>query len=120
MLTEEQIMIRDMARDFAQSRLAPSASAREKAGAIEPEIVGELAELGFLGMTVNERWGGAGSDYTSYALALIELAAGDGSVSTLVSVHNAPVCTVLERFGTDAQRERWLTPLTKGAVGSFA
>ncbi|MEO0956914.1 MAG: acyl-CoA dehydrogenase family protein [Pseudomonadota bacterium] len=120
MLTEEQIMIRDMARDFAQSRLAPSASAREKAGAIEPEIVGELAELGFLGMTVNERWGGAGSDYTSYALALIELAAGDGSVSTLVSVHNAPVCTVLERFGTDEQRERWLTPLTKGAVGSFA
>ncbi|MEM6942422.1 MAG: acyl-CoA dehydrogenase family protein [Pseudomonadota bacterium] len=120
MLTEEQIMIRDMARDFAQARLAPTAAEREKKGAIEPEIVGELAELGFLGMTVSPDWGGAGTDYTAYALALMEIAAGDGSVSTLVSVHNAPVCTVLERFGSDDQRERWLRPLCTGKVGSFA
>ncbi|MEM8597903.1 MAG: acyl-CoA dehydrogenase family protein, partial [Pseudomonadota bacterium] len=108
MLTEEQIMIRDMARDFAQTQLAPSATAREDAGRIEPEVVSALAELGFLGMTTSPDWGGAGTDYVSYALAMIEIAAGDGSVSTLVSVHNAPVCTVLERFGSDAQRERWL------------
>ncbi|MEL6197339.1 MAG: acyl-CoA dehydrogenase family protein [Pseudomonadota bacterium] len=120
MLTEEQVMIRDMARDYAANRLAPTAHARERAGEIEPEVVTELAELGFLGMTVSPDWGGAGADYVAYALALMEIAAGDGSVSTLVSVHNAPVCTVLERFGSDEQRERWLRPLTEGAVGSFA
>ena len=121
MLTEEQVMIRDMARDYAQARLAPKAAAREKAGAIEPEVVGELAELGFLGMTISPDWGGAGADYVSYALALMEIAAGDGSVSTMVSVHNAPVCAVLDRFGSDDQKERWLRPLAEGRhIGSFA
>lgn len=121
MLTEEQIMIRDMARDFAQSRLAPTAHAREKAGSIEPEIVGELGELGFLGMTISPDWGGAGADYVSYALALMEIAAGDGSVSTMVSVHNAPVCAVLDRFASPEQKERWLRPLAEGQhIGSFA
>ncbi len=121
MLTDEQIMIRDMARGYAQERLAPTASAREAAGAIEAEVVAELTELGFLGMTISPDWGGAGADYVAYALALMEIAAGDGSVSTLVSVHNAPVCTVLDRFGTDAQKARWLRPLTEGGkVGSFA
>ncbi|MEO0819439.1 MAG: acyl-CoA dehydrogenase family protein [Pseudomonadota bacterium] len=121
MLTDEQIMIRDMARGYAQERLAPTAAEREKAGAIEPAIVDELAELGFLGMTVSPDWGGAGTDYVSYALALIEIAAGDGSVSTMVSVHNAPVCAVLERFGSDAQKDRWLRPLAEGkGIGSFA
>lgn len=121
MLTEEQIMIRDMARDYARSRLAPTASAREKAGAIEPEIVSELGELGFLGMTIDPDWGGAGADYVSYALALIEIAAGDGSVSTMVSVHNAPVCAVLDKFASDEQKQRWLRPLASGErIGSFA
>jgi alkylation response protein AidB-like acyl-CoA dehydrogenase len=121
MLTDEQIMIRDAARDYAQGRLAPTAHAREKAGAIEPEIVTELGELGFLGMTIDPDWGGAGADYVSYALALIEIAAGDGSVSTMVSVHNAPVCAVLDRFGSDDQKERWLKPLAEGQhIGSFA
>ncbi|MEM7743235.1 MAG: acyl-CoA dehydrogenase family protein [Pseudomonadota bacterium] len=121
MLTEEQTLIRDTARDYAQARLAPTAAAREKAGAIEPEIVTELGELGFLGMTIDPDWGGAGADYTSYALALMEIAAGDGSVSTMVSVHNAPVCAVLDRFGSDDQKERWLKPLAEGRqVGSFA
>ena len=121
MLTEEQIMIRDMARDYAQSRLAPGAAAREAAGAIEPEVIAELGELGFLGMTISPDWGGAGADYVSYALALMEIAAGDGSVSTMVSVHNAPVCSVLDRFASDAQKERWLRPLATGeGFGSFA
>jgi len=121
MLTEEQIMIRDHVRAFAQERLVPTARAREKAGAIEPELVGELAELGLLGMTVSEEWGGAGADYVSYALALIELAAGDGSVSTMVSVHNAPVCAVLDRFADEDQKSRWLRPLAEGRqIGSFA
>jgi len=121
MLTDEQIMIRDMARDYAQDRLAPTASAREKAGAIEPDVISELGELGFLGMTIDPDWGGAGADYVSYALALMEIAAGDGSVSTMVSVHNAPVCAVIDRFGTDDQKERWLRPLATGkGIGSFA
>ncbi|HUF85915.1 MAG TPA: acyl-CoA dehydrogenase family protein, partial [Thermohalobaculum sp.] len=121
MLTDEQAMIRDMARTFAQERLAPGAREREKAGAIEPEIIAELAGLGFLGMTIDPDWGGAGADYVSYALAMIEIAAGDGSVSTMVSVHNAPVCTVLDRFASDEQKERWLRPLAEGRqIGSFA
>ncbi len=121
MLTEEQIMIRDTARDYAQNRLAPTAQAREKAGAIEPEVVSELGELGFLGMTIDPDWGGAGADYVSYALALMEIAAGDGSVSTMVSVHNAPVCAVLDRFANEDQKTRWLMPLAEGKhIGSFA
>ncbi|MCL5777505.1 acyl-CoA dehydrogenase family protein [Limibaculum sp. FT325] len=121
MLTDEQVMIRDMARDFAQSKLAPTAAKREKAGAIEPEVIAELGELGFLGMTISPDWGGAGADYVSYALALIEIAAGDGSVSTMVSVHNAPVCAVLDRFASPEQKERWLRPLAEGRhIGSFA
>ncbi|MEM9736766.1 MAG: acyl-CoA dehydrogenase family protein, partial [Pseudomonadota bacterium] len=121
MLTEEQTLIRDTVRSYAQERLAPTAHAREKAGRIEPEIVGELADLGLLGMTVSPDWGGAGADYVSYALALIEIAAGDGSVSTMVSVHNAPVCAVLDRFANDDQKERWLRPMAEGQhIGSFA
>ena len=121
MLTDEQIMIRDAARDYAQSRLAPGAAAREKAGVIEPEVVAELGELGFLGMTIDPDWGGAGADYVSYALALVEIAAGDGSVSTMVSVHNAPVCAVLDKFASDDQKQRWLRPLASGErIGSFA
>ena len=121
MLTDEQIMIRDMARGYAQDRLAPTAAAREKAGRIEAEVIAELGALGFLGMTIDPDWGGAGADYVAYALALMEIAAGDGSVSTMVSVHNAPVCAVIDRFGTDAQKARWLAPLARGdGIGSFA
>lgn len=121
MLTEEQILIRDTARDFAQARLAPSAGAREKAAVIEPDVISDLGELGFLGMTIDPDWGGAGTDYVSYALALSEIAAGDASVATMVSVHNAPVCAVLDRWGSDDQKERWLKPLAEGQhIGSFA
>ena len=121
MLTEEQTLIRDTARDFAQSRLAPSAGAREKAGVIEQDVISDLGELGFLGMTIDPDWGGAGTDYVSYALALSEIAAGDASVGTMVSVHNAPVCAVLDRWASDEQKERWLKPLAEGQhIGSFA
>ena len=121
MLTEEQILIRDTARDYAQSRLAPTAHAREKAGVIETDVISELGELGFLGMTIDPDWGGAGTDYVSYALALSEIAACDASVGTMVSVHNAPVCAVLDRWGSDEQKEKWLKPLAEGAhIGSFA
>ena len=119
--TDANTLVVETARKFAQERLAPLAAAREKAGRIEPEIIAELSELGFLGATTSADWGGAEIDYLTYASALEEIAAGDGAVSTLVSVHNAPTCEVLQTHGTDAQRERWLRPLAGGgAVGSFA
>ena len=114
-------LVIDMARKFAQERLAPGAAAREKAGAIEPEIIRELAELGMFGATTPVEWDGSDLDAVTYALMLEEIAAGDGSVSTLVSVHNSPTCEVLKRYGTDAQKDRWLRKLATGEhVGAFA
>lgn len=109
------------ARAFAQEKLWPGAAAREKAGRIEPDIIAEIGALGFLGATTSPDWGGSGLDYPTYALLLEEIAAGDGAVSTMVSVHNSPTCAVLEIFGTDAQKDRFLRPLASGeAVGCFA
>jgi hypothetical protein len=110
----------DMVRRFSAERLAPHAAAREKAGRIEPEIIRELGELGIFGATTPEQWGGSEIDPVTYALVLEEIAAGDGAVSTMVSVHNSPTCIVIDHYGTDAQKERWLRPLATGeAVGSF-
>jgi alkylation response protein AidB-like acyl-CoA dehydrogenase len=110
----------DMVRKFAQERLGPNAAAREKAGAIEPEIIRELGELGVFGATTPAKWDGSEIDSVTYALLLEEIAAGDGSVSTMVSVHNSPTCVVIDHYGTDAQKDRWLRPLATGeAVGSF-
>ena len=120
MNTDIQTMIQDAARSFAQDVLAPGAALREKNGAIEPEVIAQMGELGFLGITVAEENGGVGADYRSYALALMEIAEGDGAVSTMMSVHNAPFCAVLERFGTDAQCDKWLKPAAAGTfIGSF-
>ena len=114
-------LVIDMARRFATERLAPGAAAREKAGAIEPEIVRELGELGIFGATTPAQWDGSEIDPVTYALLLEEIAAGDGSVSTMVSVHNSPTCIIFDQYGTDAQKDRWLRPLATGAaVGSFA
>src|ERR1700677_416352 len=114
-------LVLEMAHKFAQERLAPGAAAREKAAAIEPEIIADLGEHGFLGATPSPAWDGSELDPVTYALALEEIAAGDGSVSTLVSVHNSPTCIVLEQFGTDAQRDRWLRKLARREhAGSLA
>lgn len=114
-------LIVETARRFAQDRLGPTAAAREAAGAIEPEIIAALGDMGFLGATNSSDWGGSEIPYETYARVIEELAAGDGSVSTLVSVHNAPTCEILERFGTPEQKERWLRPMASGqAVASFA
>jgi len=114
-------LVIDMARRFATERLAPGAAAREKAGAIEPEIIRELGDLGIFGATTPAQWDGSEIDPVTYALLLEEIAAGDGSVSTMVSVHNSPTCIIFDQYGTDAQKDRWLRPLATGqAVGSFA
>ncbi len=110
----------DMVRKFAQDRLTPHAAAREKAGMIEPEIVRELGDLGILGATTAAEWDGSEIDPVTYAMLLEEIAAGDGSVSTLVSVHNSPTCIVVGQYGNAAQKDRWLRKLATGAhVGSF-
>jgi butyryl-CoA dehydrogenase len=119
--TDPNALIVDAARRFAKERLAPHAAAREQAGRIEPEILRELGEMGFLGATNSVEWGGSEIGYEAYAQVVEEIAAGDGSVSTLVSVHNAPTCEILEKFATPAQKERWLRPMASGeTVGSFA
>ena len=120
-LADEQAMIRDTARAFARDRIAPGVGAREAAGAIEPDLIAEMGQLGLLGMTVPESMGGIGADYVSYALALMEVASADGAVSTMMSVHNAPFCAVLTRFASLDQRDRWLRPAAAGAfIGAFA
>lgn len=114
-------LVVEMAQRFSRERLAPQAAAREKAGRIEPEIIAEMGALGFLGATTPADWGGSELDAVTYALLLEEIAAGDGSVSTLLSVHNSPSCAVLAMFGSDAQKDRFLRPLAAGEhVGSFA
>lgn len=120
LLTEEQGMIRDMARAFATAKLTPHSAQWETDGAVPMAVLHEMGALGLMGMTVPEEWGGAGADYVSYALALMEIAAGDGAVSTIMSVNNAPVCAALVKAGTDAQKERFLKPLAKGEmIGAF-
>ena len=119
-LTDEQQMVRDMARAFARERVRAEADAWEKAGRVPAEFLREMGALGLLGMTVPERWGGAGTDTVSYALALMEIAGGDGGLSTIMSVNNSPVCAAILKEGTDAQKERWLKPLARGEmIGAF-
>ena len=120
-LSETQTMIRDAVRDMARERIAPHAAAWEAAGAYPPNLFKDLADLGLMGMTAPAEHGGAEADYVSYALALMELAAADGGVSTVVSVHNAPVVAALLRNGTDAQKAAFLPRLCAGEIiGAFA
>ncbi|GLQ07731.1 acyl-CoA dehydrogenase family protein [Sneathiella chinensis] len=119
-LSEEQTMIRDMARDFATNRLAPDSVAWEKAAAIPRAIFDEMGALGLMGMTVPEAYGGADTDYVSYALALMEIAGGDGAVSTVMSVNNSPCCAAILKDGTEEQKQAYLVPLAKGEkIGAF-
>ncbi len=119
-LSEEQEMIRDMARSFAINELAPNAAEWDKTGDLPMEVLHRMGELGLMGMTVPEQWGGAETDYVSYALALMEIAGGDGGVSTIMSVNNAPVCAAILKDGSDAQKEKFLKPLAQGKIiGAF-
>ncbi|WND02308.1 acyl-CoA dehydrogenase family protein [Temperatibacter marinus] len=119
-LSEEQSMIRDMARSFAQEKVAPMAAHWEKDG-IPSDILAEMAQLGLFGMTVPEEWDGAATDYVSYALAIMEIAAGDGGLSTLMSVTNSPSAACILNCGNDWQKETYLKPLARGEwIGMFA
>ncbi|SNS68420.1 MULTISPECIES: acyl-CoA dehydrogenase family protein [unclassified Azospirillum] len=119
-LTEEQAMVREMARQFARERLAPGAAERDRTGAFPAAELAEMGELGLLGMVVPEEWGGAGADAIAYALAIEEIAAGDGAISTIMSVHNSVGCAPILKFGTMAQKERFLRPMAAGRMlGAF-
>lgn len=119
-LTEEQIMVRDMARQFARERLAPGAAWRDKTSRFPAEELREMGDLGLLGMVVPEEWGGAGTDAISYALAIEEIAAGDGAISTIMSVHNSVGCAPILKFGTQAQKEQYLSAMASGRMlGAF-
>jgi alkylation response protein AidB-like acyl-CoA dehydrogenase len=119
-LTEEQVMVRDMARAFAAEHLAPQADARDRAGAFPRSVLEEMGDLGLMGMTVPEEWGGAGIDNISAALAVEEIAAAHGSCSTIVSVHNSVGCLPILRFGSEEQKERYLKPMARGRMlGAF-
>ena len=119
-LTEQQQMVREAAAEFARGSIAPHSSEWAEQKAVPQAVLREMGELGFMGMTVAEEWGGAGLDYVSYALALIEIAAGDGAVSTIMSVNNAPVCAILQSHGNTEQKENFLKPLARGEIiGAF-
>ncbi|HXC28775.1 MAG TPA: acyl-CoA dehydrogenase family protein [Stellaceae bacterium] len=115
-LTEEQILLRDTARDVARNLLAPGAAERDRERKFPKEELTELGKLGFLGALVPEEWGGAGADHVGYALALEEIAAGDGSISTILSVHNSVGCVPILKFGSQEQKERFLKPMAAGEM----
>ena len=119
-LTQEQEMIRDSMRAFAQERLAPFAAEWDRNHTFPADALKELGELGAMGMVVPEEWDGAGMDYMSLVLTLEEIAAGDGATSTIVSVQNSLACGIPNKYGTDAQKEEWLKPLARGEkLGCF-
>ena len=112
-LTEEQRLLRDTARDVAQNLLAPHAAEWDREARFPKEALAELGKLGFLGMLVPPEYGGAGADNTGYALAMEEIAAGDGGTSTILSVM-ALCCGAVLRYGSEEQKQRFLVPLAKG------
>lgn len=120
-LSDQHIMIRDMARQFAAEHLAPYAAEWDQTSTVPQGALKEMGNLGLLGMLVPEEWGGAGLDYLAYVLALEQIAGGDGGVSTIMSVNNSPVCSILTDYGTAEQKARFLKPLARGEmIGAFA
>jgi alkylation response protein AidB-like acyl-CoA dehydrogenase len=120
LLTEDHRLIRDAVRDYVRDHVAPHAAHWDRHDTFPREALAGLAALGCYGVAVPERWGGAGLDYASLALVIEEIAAGDGGTSTIVSVNNCPVCSILLAWGSEAQKARWLAPLASGAMlGAF-
>ena len=120
LLTQDQVMIRDAVRAFVSEQITPHAARWDREHHFPKDVHRGLAELGTYGVCVPAEYGGAGLDYVTLALVLEEIAAGDGGTSTAVSVNNCPVCAILMRYGNEAQKQRWLTPLAQGELlGAF-
>lgn len=119
-LSEEQSLIRDSVRSFVQEKVAPFAADWDRDNHFPKQQLGEMAELGLFGMFVPEEWGGSGADYLSFALAIEEVAAGDGACSTILSVNNSVVCGVLLASASEFLKQTYLKPLASGAkLGCF-
>jgi hypothetical protein len=118
--TEDQLAIRDAARDFAVAEIEPGAMARDHSAEFPKDIIKQLGEMGFMGMVVPEAYGGAGVDYLSYILALEEISRVDASVAVTMSVNNSVACGPVLAFGTEAQKQKYLKPMASGEViGGF-
>jgi alkylation response protein AidB-like acyl-CoA dehydrogenase len=119
-LTEEQLMIQQAAKDFAQVELLPGVIERDEFSKFPAEQIKKMAELGFMGMMVDPKYGGAGLDSVSYVLAMTEIAKVDASAAVVMSVNNSLVCAGIEKYGTEEQKQKYLVPLAKGEViGAF-
>lgn len=119
-LSEEQLMIQQAAKDFAQNELLPGVIERDETQKFPAELVKKMGELGFMGMMVNEKYGGSGLGTLSYVIAMEELSKIDASASVMVSVNNSLVCWGLETYGTEEQKEKYLTRLATGEIiGAF-
>ena len=119
-LTEEQIAVRDAARNFAQNILKPGVIERDNNQKVAHEELKQLGELGFMGMMVDPAYGGGGMDTISYALAIEEISKVDASVSVCLSVNNSLVCYGIDKFGTEEQKQKYLVPLATGEkIGAF-
>src|SRR5687767_8693155 len=119
-LTDEQRMIRDMARDFSRAELAPHAGQWDRDGRIPDEVIAKIGALGLFGMLVPEEWGGTGADYVSYALAIEEIAAGCAATATVMSVQNGLGCGSVLSWGSEEQKKRWLPQLAAGeSIAAF-
>ncbi len=119
--TEEQLMIQQTAKEFAENEIRPSAVERDKNSEFPAEIISKLGELGFMGMMVSPEYGGAGMDTISYVLAMIEISKVDASVGVILSVNNSLVCWGLEQYASEYIKQKYLIPLAKGEkLGAFA
>jgi alkylation response protein AidB-like acyl-CoA dehydrogenase len=120
MLADEHRQLRDALRDFAEQQLAPHAAEWDRKASFPRSALKQLAALGTFGIAVPETYGGAGMDYTALAIALEEIAAGDGATSTIISVNNCPVCSILMAWASEEQKQRYLVPLARGdMLGAF-
>ncbi|MGB7307043.1 MAG: acyl-CoA dehydrogenase family protein, partial [Burkholderiaceae bacterium] len=119
-LNEDQRLIRDAVRDYVNGEIKPHAARWDREKIFPRDALKGLAALGCFGIAVPESLGGAGLDYTSLAIMLEEIAAGDGATSTIISVNNCPVCSILLTWANDEQQQRWLRPLASGELlGAF-
>jgi hypothetical protein len=120
MLTDEHRLLRESLREFSQQRLAPFAAEWDRNATFPKAALAELAALGTFGIAVPDHYGGAGMDYLALAIALEEIAAGDGATSTIISVNNCPVCSILMAWASEEQKQRYLVPLARGEMlGAF-